>query len=129
MDEQRATLAWLDDSLEWARSGNRTGSVDLLNLVRSEILFDMAFSERRNSARDRATASGPHPAANGRLLGPPRNLLEGGPVHPTTDFPGRDVPPVGRGLLPAGHARWARRRGPLAPGRVLAHAPLRLKSS
>ncbi|QIN81484.1 hypothetical protein GBA63_01715 [Rubrobacter tropicus] len=33
------------DSLEWARSGNRTRLVKLLNLVRTEMLFDIDSSD------------------------------------------------------------------------------------
>jgi len=60
-------LAWLDESLEWARSRNRTKLVELLNLIRIEILFDMYLSEDPPSIRNRATAAGPVLGANRSL--------------------------------------------------------------
>jgi len=54
---QQETLRWLDDSLEQARARNLTRLVELLNLVRIEILFDMDFSEDPPSTRNRTTGS------------------------------------------------------------------------
>jgi len=60
-------LAWLDESLEWARSRNRTKLVELLNLIRIEILFDMYLSEDPPPIRNGATAAGPVLGANRSL--------------------------------------------------------------
>lgn len=64
-DDHRRTLAWLDEALERARLGSGVRSINLLNLVRNEILFDIDFSEGRLSIRDRM-ASGSDPGPNGR---------------------------------------------------------------
>ena len=64
-DDQRRTLAWLDDSLEWARSGGRVRLMEFLNLVRAEVVFDLDYSESPPSVRNRATAFWPEPDANG----------------------------------------------------------------
>lgn len=63
-DDHQGMLAWLDESLEWARSRNRTKLVELLKLIRIEILLDMDFSEDPSSARNRATAARPALGAN-----------------------------------------------------------------
>lgn len=54
-DYHERTLARLDDSLEWARSGNRTRLVKLLNLVRTEVLFDIDSIGGPWSNRNRAS--------------------------------------------------------------------------
>ena len=64
MDDLRGTLAWLDDSLEKARSGDRERPVNLLSLVRAEILFDMALSE--SPTQNGATVLGPGFGPDGR---------------------------------------------------------------
>lgn len=64
----RRTLAWLDDALRWARPGNRAGLVNLLTLVRVEILFDMAFSEEKPLVRDLAPPE--IPGADGNVSEP-----------------------------------------------------------
>lgn len=56
-DDHQGTLAWLDSSLEWARSTGRTRLVKLLNLVRAEVLFDAGSSGRPAQTRDRAGVS------------------------------------------------------------------------
>lgn len=48
-DDHQRTLAWLDESLKWARPGDRTRLVKLLNLVRAEVLFDLDFAEIRST--------------------------------------------------------------------------------
>lgn len=58
------TLAWLDDSLEWSRTRSQTRLVELLDHVRTEVLFDVDFSENPPSKRDRATVDGPAFGAN-----------------------------------------------------------------
>lgn len=60
-DHQR-TLMWLDSSLEWACAEDRTGLVKLLNLVRTEVLFDADPSE--NAPPARATVDGSAFGAN-----------------------------------------------------------------
>jgi len=63
-DDHQRTLARLDESLEWARSRGRTRLVELLNLIRIEILFDMGLSEEPPLARNRAAAAGSAFGAN-----------------------------------------------------------------
>lgn len=58
------TLAWLDDSLEWSRERSQARLVELLDHVRTEILFDMGLSENPPSKRDRAAVDGPAFGAN-----------------------------------------------------------------
>lgn len=58
-DDHQETLAWLDSSVEWARAKDQTGLVELLILVRTEVLFDMDLSGSPPSARDRANVGGP----------------------------------------------------------------------
>lgn len=57
-DEHQRTLAWLDDSLGWARSRSRIKLVGLLNLVQTEILLDLDPSKSPPSTRARAPAEG-----------------------------------------------------------------------
>lgn len=57
-DDHRRTLAWLDDSLQWARPRDRTKLTGLLDLVRTEIVFDLALSESPPSIRNEAATVG-----------------------------------------------------------------------
>ena len=57
-DDHRRTLAWLDESLQWARPRDRTRLAKMLDLVRTEIVFDLAFSESPPSTRNEAAAVG-----------------------------------------------------------------------
>lgn len=59
-DDHQRTLAWLDSALEWARAEDRTRLVRLLNLVQTEVLFDVNPSE----SVARATADGSAFGAN-----------------------------------------------------------------
>lgn len=54
-DYHERTLARLDDSLKWARSGNRTRLMRLLDLVKTEVLFDIDSVEGPWSNRNRAS--------------------------------------------------------------------------
>ena len=57
-DDHWETLAWLDESLEWARPRARTKLLRMLDLVRTETVSDMAFSESPPSVRNEAAAVG-----------------------------------------------------------------------
>ncbi len=56
-DDHRSTLAWVDNSLERARSGSRTKLLELLSLVRTEVLLDMQLSESPPSTQAPADGS------------------------------------------------------------------------
>ena len=63
-DDHEATLGWLDDSLEWSRLKGRTRLMKILNLVRTEVLFEKDFNESPRSIRNRAPAGGSSFGAN-----------------------------------------------------------------
>ena len=65
-DDHQGALVWLDGSLGWVRSKGQTRLSKLLNLVRTEILFDADFREGRSLIRNRPTTDGPAPGANRR---------------------------------------------------------------
>ena len=56
-DDHRSTLAWVDDSLERARSGSRAKLLELLSLVRTGDPLDMQLSESPSSTRAPADGS------------------------------------------------------------------------
>lgn len=58
-DDHQRTLAWLDSSLEWARAKDQAGLAKLLNLVRTEILFDVNSSKSAPLARGRVIVDRP----------------------------------------------------------------------
>jgi hypothetical protein len=64
MDDHRRTLAWLDGSLEWTRTRSQTSLMELPNLVRTGVLYDMDLSGSPPSTRDRASVDGPAFGAN-----------------------------------------------------------------
>lgn len=56
-DDHEATLGWLDASLESARSEGRTRLVKLLDLVRTEVVFDADAPRNLPSTRVRTEGS------------------------------------------------------------------------
>ncbi len=56
-DDHRGALAWLDDSLEWARPRSRTRLTELLKLVRAEVLLDLQLSESPPAPRTRSNGT------------------------------------------------------------------------
>lgn len=58
-DDHQEALAWLDDSLAWARPRSRT---ELLKLVRDEVLLDLELPE--SPPQTPAWANGTFPGAH-----------------------------------------------------------------